>query len=196
MLCSWCRDSWGHARLGYSLHLFYTLLQCLSNSPGIHRDHSWGTSHGISMASRHLHHSCPGPQCCVSAWPCLEERLHLHMWQGWSRAHSCRFVTMALLSLIQTTALAGALRHKEGKCPGEVGQPHNWDAHNVRASDWYITHLSHTATSFPQPGSLYKFVIHRACCSSSSNYALSSVGTSVLVLVEVTGMLLLPVWHP
>ena len=65
------------------------------------------------MRFHHLHHSCPGLQCCVSAWPCLEERLHLCMGQRWSRARSCGFIAMALLSLSQTAGLTAALRGKE-----------------------------------------------------------------------------------
>lgn len=140
------------------------------------------------MGSRHLHHSCLGPQCCVSAWPCHEERLPLRIGQEWSRACSCGFIAAALLSSSQTAAPMRSLRGKEGKCPREVRQPHNRSAPSVPASDRYTTHLSHTAISFPRPGSLFRFVIHHvlACCSSSSNYTLSSVSTSGLVLVEVT----------
>lgn len=147
---SWRRDSWGHPRLEYSLHLSYTLLQCLCKSPGIHCHHSWETPLRVSVRFHHFHRSPPRRQCCVCAWPCLKERLHLSVGQGWSKLHSCGFVVVALQSLGN---LMGALSSRRSRCLGEVRQSHNWGAHSMSAG---IQHTFHPPLLlFP-----YRFLVH------------------------------------
>lgn len=58
----------------------------------------------VSKGSHHFHHTWPGLQCCVSAWPYLAPG---------KRDHTC--------VRCKTAAHRGALEGREGRWPGELG---------------------------------------------------------------------------